>query len=178
LVRGTARRHLGDAHAADDVSQATFLVLARKAGAVRWGATVGPWLYATAVRLARKAGGRSAVAPGVPPDVAAPQTDPAAAAAWGEVRRAIDDELTALPARLRDPLVLCYLEGRTRDEAAAALGCSLAMLKRRLERGRNLLRDRLTRRGVAPPAAGAGVLFADLVSGAPAAAATARAAAE
>src|SRR5581483_4234025 len=72
LVRGTARRHLGDAHAADDVYQATFLVLARKAGAVRWGPTVGPWLYATAVRLARKAC-RTAVAPGVPDDVAAPQ---------------------------------------------------------------------------------------------------------
>src|SRR5205823_5793958 len=99
--------------------------------------------------------------------------DPAAAAAWGEVCRALDDELAALPDALRGPLVLCYLQGRTRDEAAAALGCSLAMLKRRLERGRNLLRDRLTRRGVTLPAAGLGVLAADLPAAAAAAGATA-----
>src|SRR5829696_6368013 len=51
LVRGVCRRVLADADAADDVFQATFLVLARKAGAVRWRSTVGPWLYAVAVRL-------------------------------------------------------------------------------------------------------------------------------
>src|SRR5581483_5061521 len=178
LVRGTARRALRDPHAAEDVYQATFLVLARKAGSVRWGATVGPWLHATAVRLARKAASRSTPAPAVATDRPAERVDPAAAAAWGEVCRALDEEVAALPEVLRGPLVLCYLQDRTRDEAAAALGCSLAMLKRRLERGRNLLRDRLTRRGVALPAVGAAVLIADLPASASVVANTARAAVE
>src|SRR5262249_55030145 len=123
LVRGTARRALRDPHAAEDVYQATFLVLARKAGAVRWGATVGPWLHATAVRLARKAATRNAASPEVAPDRPAPRVDPAAAAAWGELCRALDEELAGLPEVLRGPLVLCYLQGRTRDEAATSLGC-------------------------------------------------------
>ncbi|AWM38390.1 ECF RNA polymerase sigma factor SigE [Gemmata obscuriglobus] len=173
LVYGTARRHLGDAHAAEDVCQAAFLVLARKAGGGRWGATVGPWLHVTAVRLARKAR-RARRAQAMPPSAGvAGGTGPDASAVWGEVCRAVDEELAALPEPLRGPLVLCYLEGRTRDETAGALGCSLAMLKRRLERGRNLLRDRLARRGVGLPAGGLGVLAADLATGA--AEATARA---
>src|SRR5262245_29116397 len=162
LVRGAARRCLGDLHAAEDVYQATFLVLAQKAGSVRWTATVGPWLHATAVRLAQKALSQRASSGTVPSDVPSTAVDPAAAAAWSEVCRAIDEELAALPESLRGPLVLCYLQGRTRDEAAWTLNCSLAMLKRRLERGRNLLRDRLARRGVTLPAAGVGVLATDL----------------
>ena len=81
---------------------------------------------------------------------------------WAENCHVLDEELAALPEVLRGPLVLCYLQGHTRDEAAQVLGCSLAMLKRRLERGRNLLRDRLTRRGVTLPAVGVGLLACDL----------------
>ena len=166
LVRGTARRYLGDAHAAEDVCQAAFFVLARKAGTGHWGATVGPWLHATAVRLARKAVSRARGPRLAPADVPAGGPGPDATAVWGEACRAVDEELAALPESLRGPLVLCYLEGHTRDEAAGALGCSLAMLKRRLERGRNILRDRLARRGVGLPAAGLGVLTTDLATGA------------
>ncbi len=153
LVLGVCRRLLGDVHASDDVFQATFLVLARKAGKVRWGVTVGPWLYAVASRLARKTRGQasrerqrsgSLANSGRP----AGSPNPAVAAAWAELRHLLDDELVRLPDRLRSPLVLCYLEGRTRDEAAAALGWTLATLKRRLERGRSLLRKRLEARGV------------------------------
>ncbi|OWK42935.1 sigma-70 family RNA polymerase sigma factor [Fimbriiglobus ruber] len=175
LVLGTARRHLGDRHAAEDVFQATFLVLARKAGTGRWGHTVGPWLYATAARLARKARRPSPFAGQA--DVPMTGPDPAVAAAWGEVCRAVDEELAALPESVRGPLVLCYLQGRTRDEAAALLGCSLAKLKRRLERGRNILHDRLARRGIGLPAAGVGVLATDLAVAAVDARATACAAA-
>jgi RNA polymerase sigma factor (sigma-70 family) len=174
LVRGTARRLVRDRHTAEDVSQAAFLVLARKAGTVRWVGTVAPWLHATTVRLARKALKRlkPEAAPAPPPQ---PNTDPLAAAAWVEYCRALDEELAALPEVLRGPLVLCYLQGHTRDEAAQQLGCGLAMLKRWLERGRNLLRDRLTRRGVTLPAAGVGVLAGELAD-AGAAEVTARAA--
>jgi WD40 repeat protein len=90
--------------------------------------------------------------------------------------RALDDELTTLPQRLRDPIVLCYLEGHTRDEAAELLGCSLSMLLRRLDRGRKVLRARLARRGVALAAAGLGVLLTDPPVSAATATTTARAA--
>ena len=93
-------------------------MLASKAGQVRWGATVGPWLHATAVRLARKALRRTSPAPAAPAEVPAPAADPVAALAWAECCRALDEELAALPEVLRGPLVLCYLQGRTRDEAA------------------------------------------------------------
>ena len=160
LVRGTARRLLGDAHAADDVTQAAFLLLARKAGSDGWGRTVGPWLYQVACRLARKARGRRSV-PVVPrQDAPAPPADPSVPMLWAEVRAALDAELGRLPATLRDPLILCYLEGQTRDVAAAAIGCTLAVLKGRLERGRVKLRLRLERRGLTL-AAGLAAVVAD-----------------
>src|SRR3954469_15232260 len=158
MVHAACRRLLNDPAATDHVFQATFLVLARKAGG-DWQASIGPWLHAVAVRLARKARSRR-VEPSVDPiaarELSAPAADPAAPLAWAEVKGALDEELARLPARLRQPLVLCYLEGRTRDEAAGLLRISLAMLKRRLERGRKLLRDRLSRRGIAVAAAGWG----------------------
>lgn len=176
LVRGVARRWVRDSHTAEDVCQATFLVLAGKAATVRWAPTVGPWLHATAVRLARKALSRAAVVPVGPAESRCQSTDPVDALAWAESCRALDEELAVLPEALRGPLVLCYLQAHTRDEAAHALGCSLAKLKRRLERGRNLLRDRLTRRGVTLPAAGVGLLTSDVATSTAAAGATARAA--
>ena len=70
-----------------------------------------------------------------------------------EVRAALDEELNALPEKYRAPLVLCYLEGRTRDEAARQLGWGLNTLRGRLERGRGQLRGRLLRRGLSLSAA-------------------------
>jgi hypothetical protein len=69
----------------------------------------------------------------------------------------LDEELQRLPTRYRLPLVLCYLAGKSRDEAARQLGTTLATLKRRLEQGRERLRSRLERRGVSLPAALAAV---------------------
>jgi RNA polymerase sigma factor (sigma-70 family) len=174
LVRGVARRVLADPHAADDVFQAAFLLLATKASQETWGRTIGPWLYQAACRLAWKARVRwtrrlERSAPMI--DSPAPMVDPIAPLAWAEVRSALDDELRRLPASQRDPLVLCYLEGLTRDEAAAALGCSPGELKGRLERGRNSLRSRLERRGLALSTGLAAVLVAD--PGVPVKAATA-----
>jgi RNA polymerase sigma factor (sigma-70 family) len=180
LVRGTARRLAGSAEAAEDVFQATFLLLARKAAALAWGPTVGPWLYQAARRLAAKARVRAARRrPPSPlgPEIAAPPSDPTAGLAWAEVRAALDDGLAALPARLRDPLVLCYLEGLTQDEAAAALGCSPTTVKGRVTRGRERLRRLLSRRGLSLSAALAGSLVAESAVPANAASATARAAA-
>jgi RNA polymerase sigma factor (sigma-70 family) len=146
MVLGVARRVLGDAHTAEDVGQAAFLVLARRAGAIRWRESVAGWLHDVAYRLALKAraAGRR---PRLPSNSRAPGADPAATAADRELRELLDAELRRLPARYRAPLVLCYLEGRTRDEAARQLDVSLPALRGRLERGREMLRVRLLKRG-------------------------------
>src|SRR5437588_61163 len=65
-----------------------------------------------------------------------------------ELLAALDAELMKLPAKYRTPLLLCSLEGATRDEAAQQLGCPLGTLKSRLERGRQLLYAALQRRGL------------------------------
>lgn len=163
LVRGVARRWLRDIHTAEDVCQAAFLVLASKAGTIPWRGTVGPWLYTTTTRIARKALRRTKPVPATPgAEAVATDADPATGLAWAESCRALDEELAGLSEKLRTPLVLCYLQGHTRDEAAQILGCSLAKLKRCLERGREILRHRLTRRGVTFPAIGVGLLACDL----------------
>jgi RNA polymerase sigma factor (sigma-70 family) len=177
LVLGTARRCLRDSHTSEDVYQATFMTLARKAGGIKWMASIGPWLHATTVRLARKVLSRATPTPiPVPTDVSSRAIDPAIAVGWDEICRILNEELATLPEKLRVPLVLCYLQSFTRDEAAQAIDCSLAMVKRRLERGRRLLSDRLMRRGVTLPAAGLGMLACELTVRAMAIEATTRAA--
>jgi RNA polymerase sigma factor (sigma-70 family) len=149
LVLGICRRLLRDAHDAEDACQAVFLVLARKAASIRPHASLASWLHGVAYRvsanLKRQVARRRALEEPVG-DV--PDAGPAEPS-WREVRAVLDEELNRLPERIRAPLVLCYLEGKTRDEAARELGWGLGTLRGRLERGRKLLRARLTRRGLA-----------------------------
>jgi RNA polymerase sigma factor (sigma-70 family) len=149
LVLGVCRRVLRQEADAEDAFQAVFLVLARKARSVCWGDSVGGWLYGVAYRVAHKARvararrQRREARAGRPVD-----TTPATSAPWSELQAVLDEELQHLPAAFRTPLVLCYLEGRTQDEAARQLGWSLGALRGRLWRGRELLRSRLARRGL------------------------------
>jgi len=149
LVRGVCRRLLHDEHEAEDAFQATFLVLARKAPAIRKRHSVASWLYGVAYRVATKARvradrRRACALPG--PDVA---TAPTMDTAMRELRQVIDEELSHLPEKYRAPLVLCYLEGKTKDEAALDLGWPSGTVSGRLARARDILRERLTRRGLA-----------------------------
>jgi RNA polymerase sigma factor (sigma-70 family) len=154
LVLGVCRRVLRHEQDAEDVFQATFLVLARKAGSLRVRRSLGPWLYEVAGRLAHKA--RVSAARRLARERQSAemiQPDSAAAAAWRELAAVVDEEVCRLPERLRLPLVHCALEGRTREQACRLLGWSLRTLDRRLEQARTLLRSRLLRRGLAAPAA-------------------------
>ncbi len=150
MVLGVCRRLLGDAHAAEDAFQATFLVLARKAGGIARGAAVGPWLYRVAFRVALRARAVAAKRPTValPADVPAPPGP-----AEGDWRPILDEEIGRLPERYRRPVVLCYLQGHTLAEAARQLGCPRGTVAVRLVRARQRLRARLARRGVALVAA-------------------------
>jgi RNA polymerase sigma factor (sigma-70 family) len=147
MVLGTARRLVANATDADDVFQAVFLSLARLAKTIRHGQSVPNWLYKSTCRIAARARKRRAVSIEHAPE---PSTATTAETelVWREVRTALDDELQRLPERLRSPLLLCYLSGLTRDEAAQQLGWSLSTLKRRLDEGRTALRRRLERRGI------------------------------
>jgi RNA polymerase sigma factor (sigma-70 family) len=155
MVLGVCRRALGQSADAEDAFQATFLALSRNASKV--GESVPGWLYRVALRTSRKALRRLPTA--VPES--ADGSDPFGEVEWRELRRLIDDELDRLPAKWRTPLVLCYLEGQTRDEAASELGVSLRTLHRRLDEGRSRLRRRLEKRGLAPALLATAVLSLD-----------------
>jgi RNA polymerase sigma factor (sigma-70 family) len=133
---------------AEDAFQATFLALVRHPGAIRKAASVGSWLHGVAYRTAFKA--RVADARRRRHEALAPQHQPSAPddLSWREVRCAVHEELGRLAERHRDPLVLCYLQGKSQDEAAAELGIPKGTLKGRLEAARALLRARLVRRGL------------------------------
>jgi RNA polymerase sigma-70 factor (ECF subfamily) len=162
MVLGVCRRVLRHHQDAEDAFQATFLVLARKAASICKQDSVGCWLHGVARRLACKARAEAARRQAREARWAAPTPEgPRAALTWEEVGPALDEELQRLAEQYRAPLVLCYLEGKTRDEAARQLGWSLRTLMRRLGQGRELLRRRLSRRGVT---LGAALLAAGLSS--------------
>jgi RNA polymerase sigma factor (sigma-70 family) len=160
MVLAAARRVLGHTHDAEDVCQAAFLLLAKKAHSAGWQPSVANWLHKTAHFLALKARTAAARRSRREGSAAAPPAPgPLAEITGRELLAVLDEELLALPESLRGPLVLCYLEGATRDEAAERLGYPLSTLKKRLERGRDRLHDALTRRGLGLSAALLGTLL-------------------
>src|SRR5205085_2443405 len=123
MVVNVCRRVLGDQHLAEEAFQATFLVLVRKAGSIRRRELLGNWLYGTAYRTAAKA--RAQAARRQAREAQAPvrqPPDPLAEITLRELFAVLDEELHRLAPRYQAPLVLCYLEGQTRDEAARQLG--------------------------------------------------------
>jgi RNA polymerase sigma factor (sigma-70 family) len=165
-VLGTCRRVLRDAHAAEDAFQATFLVLARRSGSLSRPEALSAWLHGVACRVAMKARTVSARRLRHEANAARPEAAP-----WTieppDLRPVLDQEIARLPGPHRRAVVLCYLEGKTNEEAARLLGWPPGTVATRLAWARRRLRQRLDRRGLAP-AAVPGVL----------AAATARAAVE
>jgi RNA polymerase sigma factor (sigma-70 family) len=149
LVFGVCRKFLYNPHDAEDAFQATFLILARKAGSVAPGSLLGHWLYGVACRVAararktalRRAREQSGTDLTAVPDAAENQDL--------DLAPLLHEEVCRLPEKYRRPVVLCYLEGKTNEEAAHELHWPLGTVKGRLHRAREMLRGRLTRRGVA-----------------------------
>ena len=172
LVEQVCWRILRNEHDVEDVFQATFLLLARKAPVIPWRDSVGGWLGAVARRLslharsgAARQRGRETPISGLERRTAGmggiglaeryhPLVDPSREVERRDLRRVLDDELLRLPEKYRAPVVLCDLEGWTHDEAARRLGWPAGSMSRRLGRARVLLRRRLLHRGLALTAIG------------------------
>jgi RNA polymerase sigma factor (sigma-70 family) len=151
LVWGVCRRLLHNTQDAEDSFQATFLVLARRAGAVGKRESVRSFLYGVAYRVAVRARGlalRRQAREEPLQDLAAPECPGLGL----DLRPVLDEEIGRLPEKYRLPLILCHLEGRTQEEAARVIGCPRATVATRLARGKDRLRDQLTRRGLDVPA--------------------------
>ncbi len=161
MVLGICRQLLHDPNDVDDAFQATFLVMVRKAASLRQSDLLGNWLYGVATRVAARTRAHSArrlarIAPHC-------EVSEIPSNGWTGERRLqgfaslpdpapepwLHDEVSRLPEKYRMPIVLCYFDGFTHEHAAASLGWPLGTVKGRLARARELLRRRLTRRGLA-----------------------------
>jgi RNA polymerase sigma factor (sigma-70 family) len=173
MVLAVCQAVLRHRHDAEDALQATFLVLARRGRSIRQRDCLGSWLHGVAYRVAQKARVAAARRQAREAMACAPHA-PALAddLSWREVRSVLHAELAALPERIRAPLVLCYLQGLTQDEAAQQLGTTPAAVKGRLRRGRELLRRRLEARGLSLAAALAATALTGQALAAPLAQAT------
>lgn len=147
LVLHICESVLRDPDSAADAFQATFVRLFRKAGSIRGGEALGAWLHRVAYRTALQV--RSAAARRRQVEEAAGLARAAETREGDDLGVALHEEIERLPERLRRPVVLCYLEGMTRDQAADRLRCTEGAVRARLAKGRELLRDRLQRRGIA-----------------------------
>jgi RNA polymerase sigma factor (sigma-70 family) len=162
MVLSVCRRMLRCDHDAEDAFQAAFLLLARKAGAIRRREAVAGWLYQTACRIALRARETARKRPvAIPPGAEPTAPDSEADAIWRDLRPVLDEEVGRLPEKYRLPIILCYLQGRTYAEASQELKCPRGTVAIRLQRARELLRGRLTRRGLALTAATMAVLAAE-----------------
>ncbi len=157
MVMGVCRGMLTDPTEVHDAFQATFLVLARRAGSIRKRGSIGSWLYGVAVRVAarerlssirrqiRERRTIEAVAA-----IATESADPSPIDR-DEGEAVVHQEVDRLPEKYRAPIVLCYLEGLTHNEAAERLSWPVGSVRSRLSRARDRLRARLARRGVTAP---------------------------
>jgi RNA polymerase sigma factor (sigma-70 family) len=166
MVWSVCRRFLYQSEDAEDAFQATFLVLVRKASSIRHGSLLSNWLYGVAYRVAVRARvsaarHRARETNGVDIQVAAAPNDSAI-----EWQPALHEEVFRLPEKYRQPIILCYLEGRTSEQAARDLGWPIGTVKGRLGRAREMLRSRLTRRGLALSTGGLAAVLSGSSAGA------------
>jgi len=161
LVLGVCRRVLKQTQDAEDAFQATFLLLAQKARSVRKQESVGSWLHGVSQRVASNA--KVAVERRRRREKNVARSDnlePADDVTWRELKVVLDEELMRLPGRYRAVVLPCCLEGKSQEETARELGYTLNTVRCRLYRGRQLLKRRLTRRGISLAAG----LLASIVS--------------
>jgi RNA polymerase sigma factor (sigma-70 family) len=149
MILGICRRLAADPHSAEDGFQATFMVLIREAAAIRKKESLAPWLHGVARRLVLKARAKAAAnrrreertLPMASPD-------PLQELTVRELRSCLDEEIAQLPVKYQTPILLCYFEGKSYSQAAQEIGCPKSTFTNRLNRGLELLRRQLSRRGI------------------------------
>jgi RNA polymerase sigma factor (sigma-70 family) len=150
LVLGVCRRILQHDQDTEDAFQGTFVVLARKAASISKHQALASWLYKVAYRIALRARADKARRHTHEQQTPPRPADPALGdVVQRELQQILDEEVQRLPEKYRAPILLCYLQGRTNEEAATVLRCPTGTVKIRLLRGREMLRKRLLRRGLA-----------------------------
>jgi RNA polymerase sigma factor (sigma-70 family) len=158
-VLGVCRHVLSEDHDAEDAFQATFLVLARRGASIIDRKALSGWLRKVAYRTATRARARASRRRAIERQAMAMTTcgdepgDQDELLSSSEVRPVLHEEVVRLPEKYRAPVVLGYLQGKTNQEVSELLNWPIGTVKGRLLRARQMLRSRLSRRGVAPPSA-------------------------
>jgi len=165
LVLRTCQSVLGDVHEAQDAFQATFLILSRRGGSLWVRNSLGPWLHRVALRVALRAKHRAVRRRAIEKRSVELVARDLGDACGFDLQTVLHEELDRLPENYRVPVVLCDLEGTTYEDAARRLGCPIGTVKSRLMRGRERLRSRLQRRGLAPGAVSPAALLSGSVRG-------------
>jgi RNA polymerase sigma factor (sigma-70 family) len=148
LVVSACRRVLKSEADIEDAFQATFVVLMNDPAAVRKVKSLGSWLYGVAHRISLQVVSKNRRRDRIEKSSASPAKGASDDLSLAEACRILHEELDRLPDKYRHVLMHCYLEGKSRDEAAAELGLTLNEVRGALERGRERLRNRLEKRGV------------------------------
>jgi RNA polymerase sigma factor (sigma-70 family) len=162
MVWNVCRRVLAQESDAEDAFQATFLVLVRKAQSITRRESLASWLYGVAHRVACQTRAASQRRQTILHELQAMSSiEPSPEDHLPDVRALLDEELNQLPSKYRTPLILCYLQGKTNEQAAQELGWRTGSMSRRLDKARHLLRARLVRRGLALSTATWAVLLAE-----------------
>jgi RNA polymerase sigma-70 factor (ECF subfamily) len=148
MVLGVCRSIVRAQHDAEDAFQNTFLALARYAGKIKQRESIAPWLHRVAVRTAQRA--RRRLYRDRAMERIRPDSEPQCRFRPRDLSFVplLREEVNRLPDGFRQPVELCYLDGKSNEEVAAELGCPVGTVKGRLWRARQTLRNRLTRRGL------------------------------
>jgi RNA polymerase sigma factor (sigma-70 family) len=150
MVLGVCRKIVRDGHEAEDAFQATFLVLAIKGRSLWVNDSLGPWLHRVACRIAVRVKLAARRRREAEEGAAREDRSRPGSTEWADWEEVLAQELDRVPERYRAPVILCDLESRSYEDAARHLGCPVGTVKSRLARGRERLKQRLTRRGLAP----------------------------
>ena len=149
MILGICRRLAADPHAAEDGFQATFMVLIRQAASIRKKESLAPWLHGVARRLVLKARARAAAnRRREERTLLMASPDPVQELTVRELRSCLDEEIAQLPVKYQTPILLCYFEGKSYNQAAQEIGCPKTTFTNRLNRGLELLRRQLNCRGI------------------------------